>query len=137
MNRRTYTAACLAGVVGATAGCLDDARDALAQVEETLDDDASGVVRRAQAETFEVDAQEGDEVTAEIRIEEAGSGRGEVTVRDPDGTELENDRFSFTGFDRETVRVVAPQDGTYSVHVDPGRDRDTELRVSLWVNEDG
>lgn len=135
IDRRRFGSICALGIAGATAGCLDTIRTSISRLDDVLEDDASsGIVRHARGETFEIEAEEGDLITVDIDIEEAGSGRGAVTIRDPNGNVLEDDRFTLTGFPRESIRFDAPTDGTYRVHVSPGNDRETRLRVNVWTD---
>lgn len=129
MNRREYISIGGAGAIAASAGCLDTVQG----WADDLDDGSAGTVRRAEADTFETEAEEGDDVNVDIEVHEQGSGRAEAEIRDPDGDVLESERFGFSR-QRRTITVTAPRDGTYSVTVDPGRDRDAELRVSIFTS---
>ena len=127
---------CILGGVGAAsaiAGCVGAVQDFVAEAGEFVDDDSSGMVRRGDAETFRVEAEEGDEIVTEVESVEEGSRDVIIFVRDPEGNELKRADVQPRGFPTDQFFVDAPVDGTYEVHVDPRGDRDTELRVSVWI----
>ena len=136
MHRRTVLATASAALAGASAGCLDAVRDAWERIDDVVEEpDASGVVHRS-AGSFEVEAEDGDEIFVSVDIRDEGSGgRGELRISDPDGTEIDSTRFGTSGPVGTRESYTADQSGTYSVTVDPRNDRDVRLRVSVSVRE--
>ena len=130
MNRRRYVTAVAAVGVGATAGCLE-------QLEAALegDADASGTIRRGNPETFAFDASEGDEIQVRATVTDNASGReGEVTLYDPDGSQV--DSTTFVMAQTNTMEFTAVADGTHEVEVDPRDDRRVQLRIEITVESD-
>ena len=132
MNRREYVAGCAAGIAVASAGCVDTVREWI----DSIESGEGGRVRNGESETFEIDAEAGELITADVDIEEDGSRQnsGRMAIYDPAGELLESEEISYSGFSRESVEATAPEDGTYEISISPG-DRNAELRVSIWTDD--
>lgn len=83
------------------------------------------------AESFEFEAERGDDIHISIEEEEESDRRrGELTLRDPDGAEVVESRLSSSGTTME--RHTAEREGTYSLTVAP---RGARVRVSVSVSD--
>lgn len=127
MKRRTYLSYTIAGIATATAGCTD-ALDSLGLEEAEV----SSTVHR-QTESFQFEADSGDDIVVTAEVEESGAGTsGNLEMTDPDGASIVETGLSST---IDTIEEhTAQQTGTYQVTIDPNNDR-VGIRVTVQSDD--
>lgn len=127
-TRRRWIAGLTAGAITATAGCSEFAEEFFGSGALGGGEAAHGTVY-GTTETFEFDAEAGEEINITIQIGNEGTGSGEITLSGPGGTLISARNISLSSDTRTSA--TAEEGGTHELTVDP---QNAQLSVSVNVS---
>lgn len=127
-TRRRCLAGLAAGAITATAGCAEFAEEFFGTGALGGGEAAHGTVY-GTPETFEFEAEAGEDVHITIQIGNEGVGSGEITLSGPSETLISARSISLSSETRTSA--TAETDGSHELTVDPGN---AQLSVSVNVS---